>query len=42
VSPNGVLGDPSGATADEGRRLFEESVAGCSAMLDALLDTAHA
>jgi len=42
VSPNGVLGDPSGATADEGRRLFEESVAGCSAMLDALLDPAHA
>lgn len=23
VSPNGVLGDPEGATADEGRRLFE-------------------
>ncbi len=42
VSPNGVLGDPSGATADEGRRLFEESVAGCTAMLDALLETVHA
>jgi mycofactocin precursor peptide peptidase len=42
VSPNGVLGDPSGATADEGRRLLEESVAGCTAMLDALLDVAHA
>ncbi len=42
VSPNGVLGDPSGATADEGRRLFEESVAGCTAMLDVLLKTVHA
>ena len=41
VSPNGVLGDPSGATADEGRRLFEESVAGCTAALDALLETVH-
>ena len=42
VSPNGVLGDPSGATADEGRRLLEESVARCTAMLDALLEAAHA
>jgi mycofactocin system creatininase family protein len=37
VSPNGVLGDPSGATADEGQRLFEQSVAGCTAVLDELL-----
>ena len=42
VSPNGVLGDPSGATADEGRRLFDASVAGCTAMLDMLLETVHA
>ena len=27
VSPNGVLGDPSGANADEGRRMFEELAA---------------
>jgi mycofactocin system creatininase family protein len=42
VSPNGVLGDPSGATPEEGLRLFEESVAGCAATLDALLETRHA
>jgi mycofactocin precursor peptide peptidase len=42
VSPNGVLGDPSGATADEGRRLFDESVARCTAELDVLLEKAHA
>jgi mycofactocin precursor peptide peptidase len=42
VSPNGVLGDPTGATAAEGQRLFEELVAGCTAMLDALLETVHA
>jgi len=42
VSPNGVLGDPSGATADEGRRLFDESVAGCAAALGVLLEKAHA
>jgi len=37
VSANGVLGDPRGATAGEGRRLFEELIAGCLASLDALL-----
>ena len=37
VSPNGVLGDPSGATAAEGRRLLEEAAARCAATLDALL-----
>jgi mycofactocin precursor peptide peptidase len=44
VSPNGVLGDPTGATAGEGRRLLEELVAGCIARLDGLLSdvAAHA
>jgi mycofactocin system creatininase family protein len=37
VSPNGVLGDPTGATAAEGRRLLEEAAAGCAAALDSLL-----
>jgi mycofactocin system creatininase family protein len=37
VSPNGVLGDPRGATAAEGRRLFDELVGGCVAALDALI-----
>ncbi len=37
VSPNGVLGDPRGATAAEGRRLLHELIAGCTAALDALL-----
>ena len=41
VSPNGVLGDPSGATAAEGRRLLEELIAGCTATLDALLAAAE-
>ena len=41
VSPNGVLGDPTGASADEGRRLLEESIAECTATLDALLETVH-
>jgi creatinine amidohydrolase/Fe(II)-dependent formamide hydrolase-like protein len=27
VSPNGVLGDPSGASAEEGRRLLDELTA---------------
>ena len=40
VSPNGVLGDPSGASAAEGHRLLEESVTACSAALDALLSDA--
>jgi mycofactocin system creatininase family protein len=38
VSPNGVLGDPRGATAKEGARLFAELVHGCASALDALLD----
>ena len=37
VSPNGVLGDPAGATAAEGRRLLEHATADCVAALDALL-----
>lgn len=37
VSPNGVLGDPRGATAQTGRRLLDELVAGCVASLDTLL-----
>ena len=37
VSPNGVLGDPRGATAEKGRRLLDEVTVGCSAMLDSLL-----
>jgi mycofactocin precursor peptide peptidase len=44
VSPNGVLGDPRGATAEEGARLFAELAHGCASALDALLDRvpAHA
>ena len=44
VSPNGVLGDPRGATATEGERLLIELVAGCTGVLDALLvpDPVHA
>jgi creatinine amidohydrolase len=37
VSPNGVLGDPRGASAAEGRRLLDELIEGCAAALDALL-----
>jgi creatinine amidohydrolase len=37
VSPNGVLGDPDGASAAEGRRLLEQATADCVATLDALL-----
>lgn len=37
VSPNGVLGDPRDATAEEGERLLTELVAGCAQALDALL-----
>ena len=37
VSPNGVLGDPRGATAAEGRRLLDELIEGCAAALDGLL-----
>jgi creatinine amidohydrolase len=44
VSANGVLGDPRGASAEEGERLLAELVHGCGAALDALLGrvTAHA
>lgn len=34
VSPNGVLGDPAGATAEQGRRLLDEAAADLSALLD--------
>ena len=37
VSPNGVLGDPRGATAAQGRRLLDELTAGCVAALDVLV-----
>ncbi len=37
VSPNGVLGDPLGATAEEGERLLAELVVGCTRALDGLL-----
>jgi creatinine amidohydrolase len=36
VSPNGVLGDPAGATAEEGERLLSELVSACTRALDAL------
>jgi creatinine amidohydrolase len=36
VSPNGVLGDPAGATAEEGERLLAELVSACTRALDAL------
>ena len=35
VSPNGVLGDPAGAAADQGRRLLEQAAGDLSALLDA-------
>jgi mycofactocin precursor peptide peptidase len=41
VSPNGVLGDPRGATAAEGRRLLDTLVAECSAAIDGLLVAAE-
>jgi mycofactocin system creatininase family protein len=37
VSPNGVLGDPSGASAAEGERLLTELAGDCATALDALL-----
>lgn len=37
VSPSGVLGDPTGATAEEGERLLAELIAGCTAALRSLL-----
>jgi creatinine amidohydrolase len=44
VSANGVLGDPVGATAEEGERLLAELVDGCTRALDALfmVERAHA
>jgi mycofactocin system creatininase family protein len=38
VSPNGVLGDPTGASADEGETLLAMLVADLSRTLDALLE----
>lgn len=38
VSPNGVLGDPAGASAEEGRRLLAALIDRCTAALDALLE----
>jgi creatinine amidohydrolase len=38
VSPNGVLGDPAGASAAEGQQLLGSLVAGLGATVDALLD----
>lgn len=35
VSPNGVLGDPAGAGAEQGRQLLEQAAADLSALLDA-------
>ena len=37
VSPNGVLGDPAGASATEGTRLLDLLVANLSETLDSLL-----
>ena len=37
VSPNGVLGDPSGASAGEGERLLARLTAGLNGTLDVLL-----
>ena len=45
VSPNGILGDPRGATPAQGRRLLDELIAGCVQALDIPLlaqDPAHA
>jgi creatinine amidohydrolase len=36
VSPNGVLGDPTGASADEGARLVERLVSGLRAAVEGL------
>lgn len=41
VSPNGVLGDPRGATAADGRRLYDELIARCGAAIDGLLVAAE-
>jgi mycofactocin precursor peptide peptidase len=37
VSPNGVLGDPAGSNAAEGRRLLEQATTDCVATLDELI-----
>ncbi len=37
VSPNGVLGDPAGASAEEGERLLRQLTASLTATLDKLL-----
>jgi creatinine amidohydrolase len=44
VSENGVLGNPVGATAEEGERLLAELIDGCTRALDALFmaERAHA
>lgn len=36
VSPNGVLGDPVGASAEDGERLLAELISGCTRALAAL------
>ncbi|MBV8999053.1 MAG: mycofactocin biosynthesis peptidyl-dipeptidase MftE [Solirubrobacterales bacterium] len=41
VSPNGVLGDPRGATEAEGRRLLGELTAECGTAIDGLLAVAE-
>jgi creatinine amidohydrolase len=38
VSPNGVLGDPSGASAGEGAELFERLAADLSACVSSMVD----
>lgn len=38
VSPNGVLGDPTGASADEGAALFERLVTALTACVAAMVD----
>jgi creatinine amidohydrolase len=38
VSANGVLGDPTGATAEEGERIFTAMLAAVIARAGALLD----
>jgi len=38
VSPNGVLGDPSGASADEGAELFARLAADLSARVSSMVD----
>jgi creatinine amidohydrolase/Fe(II)-dependent formamide hydrolase-like protein len=41
VSPNGVLGDPTGASAAEGRQLLSALVASLSEALDRVLSPPH-